>query len=205
MSKATFGHSFEVRPQALALGGQVRDLRQQLLILAFRPVAADLVLHDAGHLVDPLLRLDRVAAAEQAREPRMRDGDVHAVGIIVGDVLPVHLARPQGDSTLRNQLLHAIRRELVRVWRRHLPHARQARLEAHEHEAHENFLLERHQAAALHVETVERSALRHADQLAFERVTPVVIWTGDELAAVTLLRVEQARGAMAAHVVEAAR
>src|SRR4030095_16940370 len=67
------------------------------------------------------------------------------------------------------------------------------------------FLLERDQTAALHVETVERGALRHADQLAFERITPVMVRTRDEMTAVAFLRVEQARCAMTADVVEAAQ
>jgi hypothetical protein len=135
----------------------------------------------------------------------MRDRDVHAVGIIVGDVLPIDLARPQRHATLRNELLHPVRGELFRIRRRHLAHARRAGLEAHEHEAHEDFLLQRDQSAVLHVETAERGSLRDADQLAFERVAPVVIRTLDELTAVALLSVEQARGPMPADVVEAAQ
>ena len=135
----------------------------------------------------------------------MRDRDVHAVGIIVGDVLPIDLARPQRHATLRYELLHSIRGELFGIRRRHLAHARRAGLEAHEHEAHEDFLLQRDESAALHVETAERSALRNADQLAFERVAPMVIRTLDEVTAVALLSVEQARGAMPADVVKAAQ
>src|SRR6185436_15795578 len=59
--------------------------------------------------------------------------------------------------------------------------------------------------AARHVETVERRALRHAHQLAFERITPMVVRTRDEVTAVAFLRVEQARRPMTANVIEAAQ
>ena len=53
-------------------------------------------------------------------------------------------------------------------------------------------VLQRDEAAALHLETAERGALRNADQLAFERVAPVVIRALDEVTAVAFLSVEQA-------------
>ena len=109
----------------------------------------------------------------------MRDVDVHAIGVVVGNVLPVDGSRAQRHATLRNELLHSIRGDLIEVRRRHLLHARQPGLEAHEDEPHEDFLLERHQPMVLGMSSRGTFAVRHADQLAIEAVSPRVIGTRD--------------------------
>ena len=134
----------------------------------------------------------------------MRDRNVHAVGVVVGDVLPVDRARTQGHASLRHEFLHSIGGELIDVRRSHLAHARQAGFEAHEHEAHEDFLLERREAVLRCIEVAERLAMRHADEPTVERIGPRVIRAGDAPAAAALRTVEQARCTMATHVVKAA-
>ena len=134
----------------------------------------------------------------------MRDRDVHAVGIVVGDVLPVHLARAQRDAALGDELFHAIGRELFGVGRHHLSHARQAGLEADEDEAGKISCSSATRPWLVDVEALNDFALRHADQLAVELVAPRVIRADDAVAAVALRSVEQARSAMAADIVKAA-
>ena len=49
----------------------------------------------------------------------MSDGDVEPVGIVIADILPVHLARTQGDAAQDFQFLEAVGRH-HRLVRRHL-------------------------------------------------------------------------------------
>ena len=80
------------------------------------------------------LRLDPIAAAEQAGQPGMPDRDVQPVRIIVGDGLPVERARPQRHPADRAQILEAVGRDLGLVRRHHLGDRRRAGLERHEQE-----------------------------------------------------------------------
>ena len=102
------------------------------------------------------------------------------------------------------KFVHPVRGKLVNVGRSHLSHARQARLEAHENEAHEEFLLERDEAMPFEIEIAKRLAVRNPDKSAIQRIRPPVIGAGDASAAMTLLSVEQTRRAVSAHVVKAA-
>ena len=83
-------------------------------------------------------------------------------------------------------------------------HARQSRREAHEDEAHEHLVLERHESVARGVQPREAVPVGHADEAPVEAVGPGVIGTGDAAAAVAARTVEQPRGAMPADVMESA-
>src|SRR6185437_7403917 len=198
------GPELEVGPQPLPVLRQVLDPGQQRLVASLGPVGGWSLAQPAPHLVDPGLRLDAVAVAEEPREPRVRHGNVQAVGIIIGDVLPVDRARPQRHPALRHELFQAVRLELMEVRRCHLAHARQSWREAHEHETHEDFLLERREAVPLRLQPLVSIALRHGEQPPVEAVRPRVIRTGDSTSTTALGPVEEPRGAVPAGVMEAA-
>ena len=76
----------------------------------------------------------------------MADRDVQMVRIIVGDRLPVELARAQRCTAAdRAQILEAIGRDLVLIGRHHLGHARRAGLERDEQEPAPILERDRHQ------------------------------------------------------------
>src|SRR5581483_904200 len=159
----------------------------------------------------PRLRLDAIAGTEEARQSRMGDGNVQAVGVVVADVLPVDAAGPQRHPALRHELLEPVGLELIDIGGRHLADARERRralrgapAEAHEDEAHEHFLIERHQAVALAVESLEVIALRHGEQAPVETVCPGVIGAGDPPPAVPSGLIEEPGRAVPASVVKAA-
>ena len=62
---------------------QVIHARQVMLVDPLGRVVGNLLDQIAFHLVDPRLRRDPVAAAEQARQAWMADRDVQMVRIIV--------------------------------------------------------------------------------------------------------------------------
>src|SRR5580692_9017487 len=134
----------------------------------------------------------------------MRDGDVQPIRVVVADVLPVHLPRPQGHTSLRNELFHTIERHFVRVGGSHLTHTGQTRLESHENKAHEDFEIKGSETVARSVEPRERLPIGYSDQAAVEGIRPRVVGAGDAASAVTLRAVQQPGRAMTAYVVERA-
>ena len=160
------GPELEIDPQPLPVLWQMRDLRQILLVHALGAVGRGLLAQIAPHLVDPFARLDAVAAAEQPRQSRMRDIDVQRIGIIVGDLLPVHIARTQRDAAERHQLLHTVGGDLVLVRRHHLGDRRAVAGKAHEDEAVIDLVLDRLEAALGRIEPHEGVAERNAGELA---------------------------------------
>ena len=134
----------------------------------------------------------------------MRHGDVQAVGVVVADVLPVHLPRPQRHSSLRDELLHTIERHFVRVGRGHLAHAGEAGLEPHENEPHEYFEIEGSETVTGSIESRERLPVGHSDQAAVECVGPGVVRTGNAAPAMALRAIEQPRRPVTTDVVECA-
>src|SRR5215470_7371258 len=192
----------EVGPQALPLGRQMRDRRQQPLVRPLGPVARRRIAHHAPHLVDPWPGLDTVARAEKAGEARMRYVDVQTVRVVVGDVLPVHRTRPQARSPQRYQLFHAVGGHFPGIRRRHLAHAREPGREPHEDEAHEYLVLDRREPMARDFESGEGLTLRHADEPSIERIGPGVVRAGDAPSAGAARCIEEPRRAMAADIVE---
>src|SRR5690349_7568859 len=85
----------------------------------------------------------------------MGDGNVQAVPIIVGDILPVDRARPERHASLRHQIFEIVYGNLIRIGRHHLGNGWQTRLEADEHDAAPDFLLERDKAVRRAVEILE--------------------------------------------------
>src|SRR6185312_9221403 len=205
------GPELEIGPEALALLRQMRHRRQQLLIETLGQVRRWDIAQVSPHLIYPRPRLDAIAGTEKTRESRMRNGYMESVGVVIADVLPVDAAGPQSHPALRHELLEPIGLELIHIGRRHLADARKRRhvvrgalLEAHEHESHEHFLLERHQSVALAIESLEVIALRHREEAPVQTVCPGVIGAGDPPAAVSPGLIEEPGGAVTAGVVKAA-
>ena|SRR5205085_9604191 len=86
-----------------------------------------------------ILRFDLVVSAEQAGEAGMADGDMKAIGIIVGDGLPVERPRSEGDPADRAEILEPVRRDLRLVGRHHRRDGRSAGFQSDENEAAPNF------------------------------------------------------------------
>jgi len=95
-------------------------VRQVSLIGALRRIGGIFVAQVAFHPVDPFLRLDRVTFAEQASEAGVADGNMQMVGIVIGNGLPVEVARPERDPADRPEILEAVRRHFLLVGRHHL-------------------------------------------------------------------------------------
>src|SRR5262249_4749984 len=144
---------------------------------------------------------DAIAATEEARQAGMGHVDMQPVGVIVGDILPVDRARPEGHPTLGHQLLHAVGRQLVRVRGCHFLDRWQARGKADEDEAEEDFLLYRDETMAAHVQALERLALWDSHEAAVEPIGPGMVRTGDSTPAMPLGIVQEPRGAGAPGVV----
>ena len=86
----------------------------------------------------------------------MRHGDVEGVGVVVADVLPVDLARPQRDTAHGPQLFEFVRHDFVVIGRHHLRDGRTSRLQPCEHEAGVDLRLDRRQRFARDIEMGKR-------------------------------------------------
>src|SRR5882757_4293113 len=126
----------------------------------------------------------------------MSHRDVQAIGVVVSDVLPIYLPRPERHTSLRDQLLHAVKRHLRRVRRSHLTHAGQTGLEPHENEPHEYFEIQGRKAVTSHVEARECLPIGHSHEAAIEGIRPSVVRTGDAATTVALRAINQPRSAM---------
>jgi hypothetical protein len=132
------------------------------------------------------------------------DGDVQAVGIVVGDILPVDVPLAQGDPAERLQLVHAIVLELEIVVAEHLAHGGEAPLKPHEDEAQADLVLDGNEVVGGAVEVAEGLGVRHPGQAAAQVVAPGVVRAGHADAAVAARPIDHPRGAVAANVVEGA-
>ncbi len=134
----------------------------------------------------------------------MSDGDVQAVGIIVGDVLPVDPARAERDAALGAEVLEAVGFDLGEVGGHHLRDGRAAViLEADEDEALENLDIDLGQAELVLVERGIGALEGQAGQLAVEAVGPGVIGADQPFGAARG-SVDQPGAAVAADVGEGA-
>src|SRR5690606_33840271 len=113
----------------------------------------------------------------------MGDGDVHAVGIIIADVLPIHWARAERDAAIGDELLKFERFELFRIRRHHLLHAGQALREADEDEPVGDLLIDGFEAERARIEPFEALPFRRTGEAAVELVAPSVIWADKAMAA----------------------
>ena len=133
----------------------------------------------------------------------MADRDVQMIRIIVGDGLPVEVARPHPHRADRAHLLEAVGRDLFLIGRHHLGDRGQAVLEPDEQEPAPIFERDGFEAILRGVEPGIFGAVRNPDQLAGAVVAPRVIGAGQHLGA-PACPVDQPRAAVAADVGEGA-
>ncbi len=183
---------------------QVGERGQQRLVAALAPVAGRFFGDHARHLVDPGLGLQRIGAGEQARQAGVGDGDVQAVGVVVGHVLPVHRPRAHHHRAQWLELLEAVGFDLGVIGGHHLGDAGQPGGKTHEHEAAPDLLLQRLQAQLGGVLAFELLPARDRRQPPVQAVAPGVVGADQPVAAVAGVSVGQARGAVAADIVETA-
>ena len=133
----------------------------------------------------------------------MADGDVQPVRIIVGDGLPVEVARAQRHPADRAQLLEPIGRDLGLIRRHHLCHRRRARLQRHEQKTAPVLDRQRYKPKILGSEARIFLTVRDPDQPPVPRIAPRVIGAGQHLRAAPAA-VDQPGAAVAAHIGEGA-
>jgi hypothetical protein len=104
--------------------------------------------------------------------------DVEAVGIIVGDVLPVHVARPQGNPAERPQRLEPIGGHLVFVGRHHLGDRGTGGFEPDEEKTVPSLKLDRYEPELRQDHPWIVALVRDSDQPSVEAVGPGVIGAG---------------------------
>ena len=198
------GPDVGVAPDGLVGVGQAGHRPDHLLVGALEPVARRLV---AQRRLEPDVAVaDRdvvVLVVEQPHQARVRDRDVVALEVVVGDDLPVRRLR---GRRLREALerLDPVRRELLREPAERGRERRGVRVEVDEDEAGEDLDAGRHEAELRLVEAREPAPLGHADQAAVGAVGPAVVRAADRLAAVAAA-LAQAGRAVAADVAEGAQ
>ena len=135
----------------------------------------------------------------------MCNPDMHAVGVVVGDVFPVYRARTQRDAAVGHKCFERVGFQLVRIGRHHFGDMRKAFLETDKDKALEDFLLDRVEAVRSLVEIFKALPFRHAGQASVEAVAPGVIGAHQPVAARAARLGCDFGGAMAADIVEAAK
>jgi len=191
------GPELEIEPGPVPCG-------EEFLIGALGKVARGLIDQHARHPVDMGAGLDPVIAAEQAGEAGMGDFDVEPVRIIVGDVLPVDVARPRRDPSDRLQSLEIVRADLGLIGRHHLGDAWGPRFEPDEQEAAPILHFDWNQAERGRIEPRIVLPGRHADEAPVGGIGPGVIRASQPLRAARMA-IDQPRAAVAADVGEGAR
>src|SRR5262245_18638292 len=109
----------------------------------------------------------------------MCNGDVHEVGIIVTDVLPIDAPWTERHPGVRDQLFELVGGKFVSVRRHHFCNARKAGLESDENESVPDFLLDRRKACGARIELLEALPFGRAAQHTVEAVAPGVIGTDE--------------------------
>ena len=193
----------DVGPELEIEPGPARAFGQQGLIGALGEVLRRPIDEIARHPVDMAPGLDPIVAAEQAREAGMGDLDVEPVRIIVGDVLPVDVARTQRDPADRLQSLEAMGGDFGVIGRHHFGDGGPAGFEADEQETAPRLQLDRDQAETLGIEPGIILSGGHADQPPVIGIGPGMIGAGQPLGAARLA-VDQPRAAVAADIGEGA-
>src|SRR5258706_11543603 len=130
----------------------------------------------------------------------MGDRDVHAIGIIVADILPVHRAWAKRDAPVGNEVFEFAGGEFIGVGRRHVRDARQAAFEAHEDEAVGDFLIDGLEAESLRIEAFEALPFRRPGEGAVELIAPGVIGADEALSARATRLAGDYTGAVAADI-----
>jgi len=143
------GKQLVIKPFAPVACRQMVRRWQVALVGPLRRIVGIVVAQFAFHPIDPFPRLDRVTLAEQAGQTGVSDGNMQVIGIIVGDGLPVKVARSERDPADRPQVLKPIRRHLLLVRRHHLVNRWQAFLQPDEQEAAPGFQRHGHQPELL--------------------------------------------------------
>ncbi len=178
--------------------------RQQVLICAFRPIGRWPVDEIAPHTVDMRFSLYAIAFAEQAREAGMRDGNVQAIGIIIADIFPVHLARPHGDAAKCLEFFKTVGRDLVFIRRHHFGHRRPAAFETNENEPAPDFHVDMDKASLVFVERWVRCAVWHTRQAAIKVIGPCMIGA-DQFFGAPVGAIDQSAAPMTADIGECAQ
>ena len=194
----------DVVPDAPVVLGEAGHRLDHPLVEALHPVAGRLVAQRRVFPDPVVVELDLVAlVVEQPHQAGVRDRHVVALEVVVDHDLPVgglgggllglHL------EPLEPVTLHALRQpgDLLRQRGR-------VKVEVHEDEAGHDLDAGREQPQRGLVETRDRAAFGHADQLAVEAIGPAVVAAADRLAAIARAA-QEARAAMAADVAERAQ
>jgi len=192
------GPELEIEPNSASLP------RQHRLIGALGKIGGGPLDQFARHPIDMGAGLDPVVAAEQPGESGMGDLDVEPVRIIVGDVLPIDVARPHRDPADRLERLEAVGRHFRVIGRQHLRHGWSSALEPDEQEAAPGLQLDGNEAERSGIEPRIILPLRHGEEAPVRTIGPGVIGAGQAPGAARLA-IDQPRAAMAADVGEGAR
>ena len=157
----------------------------------------------APHLVAMRARFDAIAGAEQALQPRVRHRNMQAIGIIIGDILPVDRARPQRHPPQRPHFGKAIGADFILIGRHHRRHRWPAGRQPHEDEALPDLDFHPGQAVIGQLQARVFAPPGHPGQRAIQPISPGVIGA-DQLFRATAAAIDQPRAAMPADIGEGA-
>ncbi len=174
-----------------------------MLISALGHILRHIVTKLALHPVDLVARLDCITAPEQPRQSRMADRNMQPVGVIVGDRLPVKIARAKRHAANRAQFLEPVQRHLILVRRHHFCDRRCTSLKRDKHKTMPLLDRNRHKSQLVRGETRVFGTMRYADKPPVARIAPCMVRASQHPGAPSPA-VDQPRPAMAADIGERA-